>query len=306
MRLSSLWAGMIIESLCIVFLRMWRFKSAEYRPHNREGIKHYLYKRQPIQNLMNVLYKKDNEFGRFFYSPMYVALKNFLFNYRLRKTMVSDCFLRFFPHVATDKNVQIVDIGSGISPITPLPARTLFIDIEDEAIKFLRSRGLNAITGDITDIPLPDSSVDLIFCSEVLEHIPDYKAALKDISRILKINGGVIITVPVHMSYWMDDDGFVGHFRRFNPSSLVREIESSGLKVILQKPIGNWLERKLSWLAIRLARRNIQAMTNQKEVAKLQLWLFYLANLPIFHLLRAIRFLNTNRRSSVMLFAAIK
>ena len=255
---------------------------------------------------MNVLYKKDNEFGRFFYSPMYVALKNFFFNYRLRKTMVADCFLRLFSHVAANKNAQIVDIGSGISPITPLPNKTIFIDLEDKAIKFLRSRGLNAITGDITNIPLSSNSVDLVFCSEVLEHIPDYKTALKDISRILKVNGGVIITVPVHMHYWMDDDEFVGHFRRFDPSSLVRDIESEGLRVILQKPTGNWLERKLSWLAIRMAKRNIQKMTNQKDVTKIQIWLFYLANLPIFHLLRAIRVFNTVSHSSVMLFAAIK
>ena len=197
---------------------------------------------------MEAIHAKDNIFGRFFYSPLYVTLKNFLFNYRLRKTMITDCFFRLFPHVISNKNAKIIDIGSGVSPITPFPSRTLFIDLEEEAVRYLKEQGLNSITGDITNLSLPTGSVDMIFCSEVLEHIPDYKTALKELSRVLRKDGGIIITVPVHMNYWMQDDEFVGHFRRFDPRTLAKDIESAGLRLVAQEPVGNWLERKLSWL----------------------------------------------------------
>lgn len=52
------------------------------------------------------------------------------------------------------------------------------------------------IISDIVDIPLPDQSVDAIMCTEVLEHIPDPVAALKEFGRLLKPNGFLLITAP--------------------------------------------------------------------------------------------------------------
>ena len=52
------------------------------------------------------------------------------------------------------------------------------------------------IVSDITSIPLPDKSVDAIMCTEVLEHIPDPLAAIKEFSRLVKPNGYLIITAP--------------------------------------------------------------------------------------------------------------
>ena len=52
------------------------------------------------------------------------------------------------------------------------------------------------IVSDIVDIPLPENSVDAIMCTEVLEHIPDPVAALKEFSRLLKPGGYLLITAP--------------------------------------------------------------------------------------------------------------
>lgn len=52
------------------------------------------------------------------------------------------------------------------------------------------------IVSDIVNIPLPDQSVDAIMCTEVLEHIPNPIAALKEFSRLLKPNGYLLITAP--------------------------------------------------------------------------------------------------------------
>lgn len=49
---------------------------------------------------------------------------------------------------------------------------------------------------DIQNIPFADESWELIICNHVLEHIPDYKLALKELRRILTKNGILELTIP--------------------------------------------------------------------------------------------------------------
>lgn len=52
------------------------------------------------------------------------------------------------------------------------------------------------IVSDITTIPLDNYSVDAIMCTEVLEHIPNPIAAIKEFSRIIKPGGYLLMTAP--------------------------------------------------------------------------------------------------------------
>jgi SAM-dependent methyltransferase len=52
------------------------------------------------------------------------------------------------------------------------------------------------IVCDITSIPEPDGSFDAIMCVEVLEHLPDPVAALKELGRLTKAKGYLLITAP--------------------------------------------------------------------------------------------------------------
>jgi SAM-dependent methyltransferase len=49
---------------------------------------------------------------------------------------------------------------------------------------------------DITDMDLPDSPFDLIFCSHVLEHVPDDRAAMRELRRVLSDGGLALVLVP--------------------------------------------------------------------------------------------------------------
>ncbi len=49
---------------------------------------------------------------------------------------------------------------------------------------------------DIQELSLPDDSYDLILCNHVLEHVPDDKKALKELYRILKPGGRLLLTIP--------------------------------------------------------------------------------------------------------------
>lgn len=52
------------------------------------------------------------------------------------------------------------------------------------------------VAASLTNIPLADASCDLVFCSEVLEHIEDDGAALDELSRVLAPGGWLLISVP--------------------------------------------------------------------------------------------------------------
>lgn len=53
---------------------------------------------------------------------------------------------------------------------------------------------------DITDIQYPDNSFDIIYCSHVLEHVPDDRQAMREFRRVLKPDGWVGLVVPITSS----------------------------------------------------------------------------------------------------------
>lgn len=65
---------------------------------------------------------------------------------------------------------------------------------------------------DLDHIDQPDASWDVVFCNHVLEHVPDYKKALRELYRILKPGGMLICSFPIDIRYEtvQEDDGLVG------------------------------------------------------------------------------------------------
>jgi SAM-dependent methyltransferase len=56
--------------------------------------------------------------------------------------------------------------------------------------------------GDVTALPFQDEAFDLVVCSEVLEHVPNWGRAVSEIYRILKRRGEVVITTPNRFSLY--------------------------------------------------------------------------------------------------------
>jgi SAM-dependent methyltransferase len=50
---------------------------------------------------------------------------------------------------------------------------------------------------DLTDMPFWDSQFDLVICSHVLEHIPDDAKAMKELFRIIRTGGYLLVLVPI-------------------------------------------------------------------------------------------------------------
>lgn len=95
----------------------------------------------------------------------------------------------------------------------PLEAGTRILHVAPE--RGLRSRleaepGLDYVTGDllrrdvdvqldITSLPFDDDSFDVVLCSHVLEHVPDDRAAMREMRRVLRPGGVAIVMVPVEL-----------------------------------------------------------------------------------------------------------
>jgi SAM-dependent methyltransferase len=52
------------------------------------------------------------------------------------------------------------------------------------------------VHADITDLPFPDESFDLVVCLHVLEHVPDDRAAIREFFRVLRPGGRAMLQVP--------------------------------------------------------------------------------------------------------------
>ena len=91
------------------------------------------------------------------------------------------------------------------------------------------------LVSDITQIPAPDSSFDVILCSEVLEHVPEPTHALDEFARLLKPGGRVILTAPfssnVHMAPYHYCSGFSKYWYEYHLSLRgfeIKELSANG------------------------------------------------------------------------------
>ena len=82
---------------------------------------------------------------------------------------------------------------------------------------------------DITDIPEPGASFDAVMCTEVLEHVPDPIRALRELARLLKPGGTLIVTAPfcsrTHYAPYFYQTGYSRYFYEYWLGKLGFEIE---------------------------------------------------------------------------------
>ncbi len=65
--------------------------------------------------------------------------------------------------------------------------------------------GVADVQMDITAIDFPDDSFDVIYCSHVLEHVPDDALAMRELCRVLRPSGWAILQVPILLARTDED-----------------------------------------------------------------------------------------------------
>ena len=134
------------------------------------------------------------------------------------------------------KEAKVLDFGCGsglfVTELEEHGYQAYGLDISEEAVKFGILQGRkNLDVIDAHKINFPDNTFDAIFGMAVLEHLEDESWALKEIERVLKPGGAVILMVPAYMFLWGVQDEVAHHYRRYTKRSLLKKLkESTSLK----------------------------------------------------------------------------
>lgn len=175
---------------------------------------------------------RATKFDRFFSEKRYIALKNSLYNYIIRKSAVQYSLRDEVPGM-------ILETGSGISPVTQNNKSIVYTDISLEAMKILKGsqEAGSYVVADITKLPFKENIFSHAISSEVLEHIEDDRKALEELSRVLRQQGSLIITVPHRKIYYSFDDRFVGHFRRYELEDIIEKLRITGFEPVYHRKV---------------------------------------------------------------------
>jgi len=183
-----------------------------------------------------------NRFDDFFVEPAYLALKNHLYKYQVRKRAVRE-------RLARRGEGMTLEVGSGVSPISPATDRTVFTELSCSALRCLKA-GQGAghyVVADATSLPFKRGVFQRIVCSEVLEHIEDDLGAVGQMAYVLETGGSLIVTFPHRRDFYAVDDRFVGHHRRYELPEMFDLLEKSGLRRLSVEKILGPIEKLTMW-----------------------------------------------------------
>jgi ubiquinone/menaquinone biosynthesis C-methylase UbiE len=132
---------------------------------------------------------------------------------------------------------RILDAGCGTGAILQRlgdPERNVGVDVAPEAISFCRERGLtNVQQGNVCALPFEDASFDAIISSSVLYHewVSDIDLAIREMYRVLRPGGLVLINVPAFRFLHSAHDDAVMTARRFRKPEIRRLLLSQNFKI---------------------------------------------------------------------------
>lgn len=112
-------------------------------------------------------------------------------------------------------------VGLDFSPLALAHARAELSDVSQ----------LSLLQGDAMQLPLKNNCADCVTMMDVLEHLSDDKRALKEVARVLKPGGFIILTVPAYGHLWSAHDEALHHFRRYEKYQLRARFLEAGLRV---------------------------------------------------------------------------
>lgn len=132
---------------------------------------------------------------------------------------------------------EILDAGCGTGAILKRlgnPEKNVGIDLAPEALAFCRERGLNNVRqADICALPFADASFDAVICSSVLYHqwVGDVEGALREMHRVLRLGGVLLINVPAFRFLHSPHDEAVMTARRFRKAEVRELLRKQNFKI---------------------------------------------------------------------------
>jgi ubiquinone/menaquinone biosynthesis C-methylase UbiE len=133
-------------------------------------------------------------------------------------------------------NPVIVDVGCGTGATAALLRKygtVVGVDISRLALAWSQKRGLkNLLLAAAEQLPVASRSVDVIVATDILEHLDDDVAVLREFHRALKPGGYVVVTVPAYRILWSEHDLALMHRRRYVAGVLAKRCRTAGFQIV--------------------------------------------------------------------------
>jgi len=130
---------------------------------------------------------------------------------------------------------RILDVGCGTGANLQMLSQfgvAEGVDVSEEALDFCRARGLPQVKlGAAESLPYEDKSFDLVTGLDVVEHLDDDIAGLREMRRVLRPGGRAVLFVPAFMFLWGVQDDISHHRRRYTLPELKQQLRAAGLAV---------------------------------------------------------------------------
>jgi len=140
------------------------------------------------------------------------------------------------PWARGKRGLRLLDAGcgSGFNLVALGRLGSAFgIDLAPEAIRFCRERGVRAVRASVLRMPLADAAFDVVTSFDVIYHdwVPDDRAAVAEMARVLRPGGLLLVRVPALEALRGAHDAEVLTRRRYTRAELCALLESCGLAV---------------------------------------------------------------------------
>ncbi len=133
----------------------------------------------------------------------------------------------------------LIDAGMGTGTwAVEMAARCRVIGLDDHdeslvlAAPRLQAAGGRAMKSRLQAIDLPSGAAAVVTLMDVLEHVDDDAGALREMIRLTRPGGLLVVTVPALRWLWSDWDEAMHHRRRYSRRELLRVVRQPGVRVL--------------------------------------------------------------------------
>ena len=103
------------------------------------------------------------------------------------------------------------------------------LELADASVARARERGVGeVIQGSLLEMPFADDAFDLAVSLDVIEHLEDDLLALRELRRVIKPGGSLLVTVPAYPWLWSEHDVVNHHHRRYTRKTLEARATEAG------------------------------------------------------------------------------
>lgn len=148
---------------------------------------------------------------------------------------------RLFSRIIRQLNPQpswrVLEVGAGTGANLPVLGalglrRVVACDIALETRQYHPSSIATFARADAARLPFQSGSMDLILAADVIEHLDDDRAALKEFERVLRPGGYLLLTVPAFASLWGPQDIVAHHRRRYRRLPLLHIVRDADMRIV--------------------------------------------------------------------------